>query len=359
MKYLFILFALLLIKVNNTTAQIKWNLIDDTVTLSPNIITGVGDVTIQQGKAEPLQVSGVLAIILNAKTVILNNAKDVFNLKDKELSELELNGFGRFQHEDLFQDAFKDSLYRYYRKTLYPIIELNQISLDISRRTQYSLEDTGLTLKNQKLLSGKLCYVDLDNLIVLDENGELHNLKDGDFNFFVFNGFKDFSCKGLYNYIFIDYKERLIEHIEEWKERIKKKSVEDLIETFGAIDKIINISPDKKMISWQQNMEAYNISLSSHSSRLTYVADRSYTQVNSLFTNISNFFLYGNVGITSTTNTTIVNSTSTFQSGTISSKDVGYSLIIIQDASNKTIQVYQHNIFSNPSYGMAFSFITR
>ena len=356
MRPVFILLSIILLATSNINGQLKWNLIDDTITLSPNIITAIGDVTIQQGKAETsLQVSGTLAIILNAKTVILKNGNDIFNFKDKDLLDLQLNDYGRFQHEELFKDRFTDSLYKYYRKSLYPTLELNKIQLDISKRTQYSLEDTGLTLKNQKLLLGKLCYVDLENIIILDENGELHNLKDGDFNFFVFNGLKDFSCKGLYRYIFANYGTRLKENREEWEERVRKESIEDLIETFGAIDKIISITQDKKMISWKENIEAYNIFISSFSSRSTYTTTKSYTNGNSLFTNISPFFLYGNIGITSALNSYTRSTTST--SGTVSSRDVGFSLAIIQDASNNTTQVFQHNIFSDPVYGMAFKFI--
>jgi hypothetical protein len=352
MKYLYC-FGFSLAMCTNSYSQIKWHLIDDTTTLTPNIFTAPGSVTIPN-KSSAIQVSGTLEIILNAKTVILNTSNDIFSLKDKQIQSITLDKFGYFEQPNLFKDDFTDSLLHYYRRTLYPILDLNEISFSSSKRVQYSLEDTGLIIKNQKILYGKLCYADIDNITLLDENGEIHNLKDGDFNFFQYLGTKIFSCKGLYDYLFKNYQQKLQEIINSWNERVKDESLEELIKSFGAIDKIINLPSDKKMISWKQNLQAYNLHLSTTN---LVTNNYRYTVTNTLFTNISPFFLYQYTINTSALRIVTQGSSSTFQSGDIISKDIGYSLTIIQDSSNKTIDVFQKNIFSEPTYGMPFKFI--
>ena len=145
MKQVFLSLTIFFLAVCNIKGQIKWNLIDDTITLSPNIVTAIGDVTIQPGKAETsLQVSGALAIILNAKTVILKNGNDIFNFKEKDLLDLQLIDYGRFKHEELFKDKFTDSLYKYYRKSLYSILELNKYNLIFQKGLNIRWKTQGL-----------------------------------------------------------------------------------------------------------------------------------------------------------------------------------------------------------------------
>ena len=284
---------------DSVVAQIKWNVVNDTITLSPNVISASGSLNISKGKeGGSIIVYGSIEIALKEKAVYYNEGKDLFKFNSENLESISLNNYGTFNANDLFKKDFEDSIIQHYRRLIYPNLNLNEITFSSSKRVQYNLEESGLTLKNQKILKGKLCYLDPMNIIILTEDGELNTMQDGDFNFLGFNDFKGFYCRSFYNYIFGDFEVKLKENIESWTENIKQKDIESLISLWGPFEKMTNISADKKLITWKKNVQAYylNITTSNNSSSLIRYNSLSNinSTTNSFYSKVSPFFLYGN-----------------------------------------------------------------
>ena len=231
---------------------------------------------------------------------------------------------------------------------------------------EYVSQENGLALRDQKISMGKICYVSPTNIVILRENGELDNFSDGDFNFLEVSSFKAFKCKQLYDFIYADFKNNLNEHINKWEGQMKKSSIDSIISIFGPMDNITNISTDRKMITWKREKPVYYINLNT-SSRSTYagfqnsVANIVTNKMSSLY-GISPFFLSGNSYRTTDINYSgsgsAVASSQTNQSGNIKMENQGLFLAIIQDENNKIVYVYHENIFSDPSYGQPFKFVS-
>jgi hypothetical protein len=248
---------------------------------------------------------------------------------------------------------------------VYPNLNLNEISFSVSKKVEYVIENSVLSLKNQKVLKGKLCYVDLTNIIILGEDGEIVSMKDGDFNFLEIEHFKGFSCRTLYDYIFPEFKEKLEKIKIQWKENIEESNLENLISRLGPFSNIANISTDKRMITWKRNQQAYYLDINSINIGLSSSKNNTLANIisnTSFLGAVSPLFYYGNsyrnTDILLNENKTAVISNQNNQSGLIVSKDEGYTIAIIQDLNNKIVQVYQENYFTDLKYGSAFRFIT-
>lgn len=351
----------------STAAQIKWDVANDTITLSPNVISTSGSISISKGNnGGTITTSGSIGIALKEKNIYFDDGNNLFKISSDALESLTLKNYGVFTEGELFNDDFKDSVLQHYRRLIYPTLNFNEVSFSSSKRVEYSLEESGLTLKNQRLTIGKLCYIDLNSIIILTEDGQLVTMQDGDFNFLKVGGFKGFYCKSLYNFIFNSYQKKLAENIETWVNTVKQMDIEGLISIYGPFDKMINISTDKKMISWKKNIQAYYLDISTYSNSSSVIKNNYSANISTLgtsyYNNVSPLFLYGNSY--RSTYTSIVGSSLksssvfTNQSGKITSKEEGFTIAIIQDSNNKIVQVYHENIFSEPQYGSPFRFIT-
>ena len=368
MKFLPIIFTLLILTVLTviTNAQIKWNVTNDTTKLTPTRFIGKGFVNVNNGKTGTMRVDGTIVVDMKESHIYFNDGKNIFQFEKDQLSDIKLEGYGSFTGAELFRKSFSDSFLQHYRRIIYPSLELNEIVFSLSKKARYELLDDGLVLKNQKKLIGKICYVDLDNISIVNKDGELEQLKDGDFNFLQVGILKTFSCKDLYNYLFRDFEKRLSENINKWEDDIKKDNIEGLIAFFGPFENIANISSEKKMITWKKIRPAYYFNLSTNSRTFSYTSNRYLTNLTSnggsFFSRISPFFIYGNsyrsVDISQSGNSMNMATSQSNQSGSIIYKDEGSTFAIIQDSNNKIIQVYHENIFSDPQYGKPFRFIS-
>ncbi len=368
MKHIiFVMFIYFNLTLTPIIAQLKWDVVNDTITLTPNKIFAEGSVAVLNGKSGgAINFDGTIEVDMKEKTIFFNDGKNLFQFKNEDLANVSLNGYGTFSSDDLFKRFFSDSTLQHFRRLLYPNLDLNEITFSLSKRVEYGVENNALVLKNQKSLIGKLCYIDLDNIVILNDDGEIEKLQDGDFNFLETDGFKGFSCKAFYNYIFTYFEKKLKDNINNWNERMKQMDLESLIAFWGPFDNLINISQDKRMITWKKSSLAYYLNLSTLNTSRSFTRNNFLSNIistsNSFFENISPFFLYGNSYRTSDIslygNTSTVSSSLTIQSGKIVSKEEGFTFTIIQDSNNKIIQVYQENIFAEPQYGSPFRFIS-
>jgi hypothetical protein len=191
-------------------------------------------------------------------------------------------------------------------------------------------------------------------------------MKDGDFNFLEINNFKGFYCRPVYNYIFNDFQQKLKDNIDGWKENMKQKNIENLIAIFGPFDGTETIPGDKKIFVWKKSVQAYYINITTSNRSSSYLTNNITSNIssnNSLFYGgMSPFFIYGNSyrnsDISSKENSINTTLSLTNESGKIISKDEGFIFSIIQDINNRTVEIYQENIFSEPQYGSPFKFIS-
>lgn len=358
---------LIAISPKKSYCQINWNTISDTFTLSPNKIFEKGLVTISNTQSgASIQVNGSLEFLMKENQILFNDGNNVFHFKNSDILNIKLENYGRtFFADELFKKDFGDSILQHHRKTVYKNLGLNKIIFSLSKRNEYDFENSLLVLKNQKKIEGKLCYVGIDKIVILNENGDLNTIEDGDFNFLQMDQFKGFACKELYDHIFEKFQQNLDENIKEWKEKVSKKSLEDLIQIFGPMERIENIDADKKIIVWKKTFQSYYVNFSTNSYGFTSIHNIAATEINTyndfFLGTISPFFIYGNnnrnTNLSIYSNTSITSNNSSSLSGSILTKDNGTVLSVVQDSLGKTIQVYQENIFSKPDYGSPFRFI--
>jgi hypothetical protein len=362
------LFATMIVYFS-TFGQIKWEVVDESFTLTPSIIVEKGTLDVFIGRSKDQitkEGTGEITIDLTEKVIYLNDGNNIYKFKSDLIKKLTIEGYKIFIGEELFKKEFADSLLFNYRKKIYPKINLIEIEFSSSKRVLYDFSDEGFVLKNQKKSKGKICYVSPTRIIILYDNGELDEFKDGDFNFLQVNSFKAFKCRNLYDYLFKDFENGLIRNIKRWENEILKLNLDSAISLFGVIDNITSISPDRRMISWKKERPVYNINLSN--TKVTSSYSKSSSQTNYFSTrlstiySISPFFLYGNAYRTedvsfSSSGITLLSSQSS-QSGYVRLEDDGYSITMIQDNNGKNLRIFHQNVFSEPRYGEPFRFVS-
>ena len=351
----------------NLKAQIKWEVINDSITLNPNSLVLDGDID--------LNVNGIKTTItpdrkqfivtFSEKTVDLNSNGNTFRLPKSNIESIFVEKYNNFQKDQIFTKDFMDSLIFYYRRKIYKDLDLNVVSFSSSKKIKFDIDSTkNLYLKNQKISKGKICNVGFDNIIILKEDGDLDIFRDGDFNFLQINSYKIFNCKQLYDLVFKDYVVTLNQKIKKWEQNIQSANLDSIIVLFGMIDNIQVISSERRMITWKKEKTVYNFNQYSSSSKT--IMD--FSSYESTFNSSSNsliigspIFLYGNNFRNSEMsilgNSTSIISQKTYQEGSVYKKDEGFSISIFVDNNNKTLKVFHKNIFSLSKYSDPFRFV--
>lgn len=366
MKSIFFLFSLCLSLLVN--GQVNWN-VNKTISLNPTVFQSSGSITVEDSKSKTLvSIGGMLTFFLQEKKLFFNDGKNSFDIKLSEVNSLNTDDFGLFSQSNLFSKEFSDSLLQHYRRKLYNKLSLNEITFSSSKRVEYIYEDGELKLKKQKLTKGKLCAVTLTNIVTLSEEGELLVFKDGDFNFLQMDQFRGFNCKSLYDYFFPVFSRDLKKNIDNWNQTIRLNSIEQMIEKFGPCESVINLTPEKKLLTWKKEIKIYYIDIRESSTTTTFSLANRNTYVNqygsgwvSLFSSVPSAFLntytYRYTEISSTGQAFSTNTTSNSKIGKVWSKDNGYILSVIVDKDNKITNVYHENVFADPAYGIPFEFV--
>lgn len=343
-----------LLSVEFSYSQNHWNVTNDSITLSPNRFEGEGSIDIiGEGNTNP-HVEGNIIIYLKEKKIVFNDRKNSFQFDKKKLVSLKMNNYGSFAADELFNSDFADYLLKSYREELYFKLDLHTIEFSSSKRKKYETKEGGLLLVNQKLQKGKICYSDHDEIKVLTEQGELKTFTDGDFNFFISNDLKEFSCASIYFKIFQNFSEKLSDAKSNWKETVKKINIDNLISLYGPFESMLKTTTDKTIYVWRKSKPTYYFNTSTFSNTFSNAISSGNSTTNYYY---SPLYLYGNVYRNNSLNTMGSSNTSTFQNSKMSIIDEGNILSVTVDANNKIVDVFEENIFSQPLCGRPFRFV--
>lgn len=351
MKFLFNILFLLIVNFS-FSQEVKWNFIDDSLTLSPNRLVGTGTFSIRKNNPDNVQVRGKLTLLLNDDIVFFEDSGNMFKLKFNDIEFINLDGVPlSIASDNLNNKYYKDSLIQFYRANLYKNLELNEVLFLFSKKNKYEIYDGTLAVKKPLYLKGKLCSINPINMIVLTEDGELVKASNGDFINFSFKNFKTFECNELYEKIYYSYINDLDSLKVSYQNSIKEKSIEEIVNILGPFDEQQNLPIGHRIYIWDKPEMKQIFSLSTN----TFASSNSFSKSNTYINNSNSIFNpiiafnYGN-------NFSNMNST-TLQSGSISYVNQGAFLSITIDANNKIINVYQERILKKPEYGTNFEFI--
>ena len=243
---------------------------------------------------------------------------------------------------------------------------MNEIEFSSSKKMQFDIDDMGnLYLKNQRKSIGKVCAVGNNFIQIIDSTGRLDIYKDGDFNYLTIGQLKAYNCQTLYDYVYEDFKLTLSNKIKKWENNIILQPLDSLLNIFGTVDNVQNLTTDRKIIKWKKEIPIYEVGLSTLTTRTGYNSNISSGNANISSTfNLNNYsplFIYGNdyrnVDLSLYSSSLTINNTSSFQQGNVIRKDAGYSVSIVVDNSNKIIRVLHNNVFSDLKYGQPFRFV--
>lgn len=364
-----ILFILLSMQSILVMGQINWKVADDSLELTPNVFSDSGSIKIVKGKMggfqEILIVNGIVSLFVKEKKLIIKYDDNSNLIKPEHVDDIELIHLGRFTSDELFKSKFIDTLLTWHRKDLFKKLDLNEITFSYSKRVEYEMRDGKLELKNQKIQKGKICSISPYQITILTESGDLLKFEDGDFNYLTIGGQREYSCNAVYSKFYKNYLLRQKDNISNWEDYIKKSSIETLINQLGAFSKLVQLSADRKVITWEKINISYSFRMFTNSLNLT-TRNSSYS-ASDFSTGILNLNTYSPIFLNAYSSRVSqfsgnvdgneISSNSTRQSGSISSHDEGYQITVIVDGNNKILSVYNENIFSSPRYGISFSFI--
>lgn len=367
-----VLLLLLVNSLKSVNAQLKWEVVDERYTLTPNVFTPKGTlyVNIQRdnrGKIEASS-SGEITIDLLERVAYITQNNNIFRFKKDDISRIMLDGVGTFTDEEIFKKDFTDSLRINYRRNIYRDLNLNEIEFSSSKRISYDVGDNGFFMKNQKKSLGKICYVSQKAIVLLYENGDLGEFNDGDFNYLQVGTFKAFKCRQLYDYIYEQFVNQLKDNIMVWERNTLNKDIEGLISQFGAIENVTEVSSNLKLFTWKKSMPVYNINIGNatntfSSTEIDMRGETNTSQTSTLFGfSYSPLFAFGNSyrnsqSVLSTSGSTQV-ITQSRQSGTVKLVDQGFEISVLVNSSNKALKIFHKNIFSDPRYGEPFRFVS-
>jgi hypothetical protein len=371
MKHLirFIVITFLLAYFQPLNAQLKWEVAEESITLTPDIFIekGVLYVSILRNRDRVERACrGEITIDLSEKVIYFNDNENIFRFKKDDISRLSIDGVGTVEGQEVFNKDFADSLKINYRSSLYTRLNLNEIEFSSSKRIAYDIGNDGLFLKNQKKSLGKICYVSQKSIVILYENGDLEEFKEGDYNYLQVGTFKAFKCIHLYDYIYGEFKNQLKDNIARWESNALNLDLESLISRFGSFDNISTVSPDLKMIVWKKTVPVYSINMGTTTNTFSHSQASLNGQINTYqktdLYGFSPLLVFGNsyrntVSNMSSSGTTQVMA-QTRQSGLVSVKDEGYSVSVLLNANNKGLKIFHQNIFTDPNYGEPFRFIS-
>lgn len=370
MKNIFIFFFCFLnIQINAQITRVNWNVFEDSISLTPTRFKGRGTISIRKSSSSEIEVNGEIIISPKEKQIFFNDGSNMFKLKVEDILSIGINNYNPINHSDLINphDLY-DTLLKEYRTNLYKSVLLNEVEILLIKNYHYDLSGNGLSVLNPRVLKGKICYLSLNKIILLSEDGELTTLVDGDFNYIKFDNNKVFECSNLYNLYFKQFEQKLLESISEWKQNIKRNNLESLTEIFGPFDKILTIAPDRKLFIWNKPLMKYQFEInslglnSSFSSSINSIYQNKYTNY------ISPLFYYGNVyrstfdyngnyNKPSSYETVSTSINRQMQTGNIVAKDESMTISITTDAQNNILNVYQERLFAELGYGLPYRFI--
>jgi len=363
MKKLYII-ILFMGTINISTAQINWNIIDDSVNLTPSKYSLLGSVTIiSLGRI--ITVDNLVDIDFNDKSIYVNNFNNYFKFPFDQVD--------KFYTSDLIKSIdisgnseFKKTVISNYRKSLYDKLDLNTISFTYSKRNKIAITDDGkLYYKNEKGIQGKICEIGVDKVTILTEEGELETFSDGDFISLKTQNIQAKNCRTLYNYVYNSFKKDLNQFMQNWENEINTFDITKLIETFGSLNAIKEITPVLKQYEWRWPEINYLININAQSNQRT----SSFNFSNSLFLGTTNqyrlnsisnsLFLYYNTFryLNPYSNTLALTSSNSNQRGIVSMTDNGKAIVIVKDNTGKSISLYHKGFFSDIKYEQPFKFV--
>ena len=358
MKYIYLFIFSFFSIINNLDAQnskINWNVINDSINLSPSRIKANGSFVYEKasGRADA-QIFGEMTVLLKEQQIFYNNGVNLFKLNYSDFKFLDLDSIKLFTLNDLNQKTFPDSITYHYRKYLYNKLDLNEIIVLISKKNKFELIDGELKIRNPSYINGKICSVSIDNLVLLTAEGELINFSDGDFVNVTVLGKKYMECKTLYNFCYNYFTNDLLNLKDNFATKIKESKIEDLVNLVGPFDKVQLLPNNNKIYIWNKPLPKYYINISTTAS--SFSRFNSFSNYN---LNTSPIFSYTNTYryLNSNTFGTSSSTSKITQGGEVSTVDEGQLLSLVIDANNKIISVYQERLFAEPSYGLPFRFI--
>jgi hypothetical protein len=341
-------------------AQFNWNTINDTVTLNPATYTVNGSATIKN-MGQIISVDNRIIIDFKNKQIFINNFNNLFKFGFFDISNLYLSDAQKVYSEDIISDTeFRDNVIKSYRKKLFNELELNVATFTYSKKNKIDITKEGkLYIKNEKQISGKICAIGIDFVLVLTEDGELLNMEDGDFNSLYCGGTYAKDCKNLYNLIFSFFKKELEQKVNYWEKEVSEKKLNELISTYGAINSIKQINNELTQFEWNWPQITYKVNIRSNSRQISLADYNKSTTFLGFAT--SKLFLYNNTYRESNSSSDITGVTTTStnisQTGTVVQSDEGSSIILIKDKSDNTKLLKHKNIFSELDYGKQFKFV--
>jgi hypothetical protein len=363
--------TILLIFTLNVKAQfsnINWNVVPDSIVLTPIKFQSEGTFTFRYTSgASPIQLAGKFTIFPKDKILYYNNGENLIKFSNySDVIGLNLNSYKYFSNDDLNSRDFYDSLLQGYRKNLFKVVDLAEIEIQISKKNKFEIIDNDLKVKRPFVLKGKLCTIELEQVTILTEEGDLFTIYDGDFNYLKLGQTKVFECRDLYKYIFERYVDKLNEVIANWKKNNSTRSIDFFIENYGPFDFQYDLPFNKKLFVWNKKNIKYNISLNSTTyskslNRGTFYRNQNisplfyyYNQANSRY--IPSYISTNN-NLVGTGNTISSNTTQSIQNGEVTSNEESIIMSLIFDSSGKLIESYQERVFATPEYGRIFRFI--
>jgi len=170
------------------------------------------------------------------------------------------------------------------------------------------------------------------------------------------------KCQELYDYLYVSYKTELKKFVQNWNKQMISNGVEEFMKINGSIDKVLNISSNKRLLIWEKNNNEFRVNVSSGTFSTSSSLSNFYSTTNENTYGFFNsyapsLFISRNISRYGTMNGLINSSTKTIQSGTVESVDQSINISLLVDTSNAILDVYTKNVFYSPKYGNPFQFI--
>lgn len=345
-KLLLFCLTFLLISKNSFSQKINWNFIADSLTLSPNRISGKGDISINN-KSTSYALNGSFTFLLNDEILFFKDSLGLYKLKYSEIENVQLENGDIIPKSLLNNKNSKDSILLKFRKSIYKKLLLNEIEILFSEENKYVVSDFTIKVKNPLYLKGKICQVGFYNLFILTEEGELLKINDGDFINIIFENKKYLECRDLYQMVFDNYSEDLKKLTNYYDSLLKISTIDDLVKFLGPYEKILNLPKGNKLYVWDKPKFKEILDLRTSSNL--------FTNSNTYFPNFnkgSNGFLMFNYA-----NSMLSSFGSSWQTGSVTTINEAEILSLTVDDSGKIINVYQERIFPSIKYGVTIKFI--
>ena len=349
-----------IVTINLGLSQILWNSEADTLQLSQKILSVQGTIMIRN-----VRLMGSILIDYAQNEFYFRDSKAVYRLEKDDIQGITLEGYGTFSAAQMFTDATYESNLRIYRSRLFPSLRLNKIAFSLAKRSSYVIKDNTLSIDKEKIFNAKVISISPYMIRVIDAEGSIHKLKDNDFNYLELFGKRYFNCNSIYGVFYGNYYEVQLNTITEWKKKISKLTIDQLMSEMGPFDESIEFIDKRRLLTWEDDVEITvsnsNSTGISRSSSYTYRRSNSVNDSRSYystFESIPSLFLFNqsnvNTKVSSSTNSLSSTSSVTSTSGYKRTFKVKFTVLI--DDQGKILDTYHLNIFKYPEYGDEFIF---